>query len=253
MKRFKNNKQFVIGVGFILCLLFLFPNQVLASVVSVENIYNEINIERQKANIPDLTINDTLTHIAEIRANDMSINNYFSHKNPEGLMPWDYALQENYNYQIIGENLAIDWLNTEETVKAWMKSSTHKENILNARYTETGIAVITNNSHTLIVQIFGRQHLSPTTILPAVRANTQNIEINTDVSDDLIKNEQTVLRIIPNNSNSENKQVLGTTFGHNIDPESKNINYSQYFLILVLISFLPLSLSLLLLKPKNSK
>ncbi|XOU94657.1 MAG: CAP domain-containing protein [Candidatus Kerfeldbacteria bacterium] len=253
MKRFNNNIQFVIGVGFIFCLFFLLPNHALASEISVESVFKEINIERQNQQIPELVLNNVLTHIAEIRANDMINNDYFDHKDPNGLMPWDYAIRENYNYQIIGENLALDWVQTEEAINAWMNSNAHRDNILNNKFNETGIAIISNNSHTIVVQLFGLQQLSPTTILPAVRANNINNDITPNIDEDSIKNEQTVLTIITKNEESENKQVLGTTYRHNLTPESNNLNISQYFLILAIISFLPLSLSLLLLRPENSK
>ncbi|MEA1980300.1 MAG: CAP domain-containing protein [candidate division Zixibacteria bacterium] len=253
MKRVNNNIQFVFGVGFIFCLFFLLPNTVTASEVSVKNIFENINVERQKENIPSLVINETLMHIAEIRVNDMINNDYFSHQDPNGLMPWDIAIQENYNYQIIGENLALDWIQTESAINAWMESDTHKENILNTKFNETGIAIISNNSHTIIVQIFGLRHLSPATILPAVRANNQDIELNTDVSDNLVKNEQTVLTIIPKNDDSENKQVLGTTYTPYHNQEQKTVSYNQYLLLLATLTFLSISLFLLTMKTENSK
>ena len=66
-----------------------------------------------------------------------------------------------YNYTTSGENLAKNYTDSNSTVQAWMNSTTHRNNILNKDFEETGIAlsggIIDNQSTILITQQFGSQ------------------------------------------------------------------------------------------------
>ncbi len=59
----------------------------------------------------------------------------------------------------MGENLAINFVGSEEVIKAWMESEGHKENILSGDYKEIGVSILEGNyeGHTtyLVVQMFG--------------------------------------------------------------------------------------------------
>ena len=98
---------------------------------------------------------------AEEKAQDMIDNNYFAHISPQGKSPWDWINKNNYNYRYAGENLAIGFANAKEQQQAWMDSPTHKKNILNKNYDETGVAVkqgvIDGHEAIVVVQMFGKQ------------------------------------------------------------------------------------------------
>ncbi len=72
----------------------------------------------------------------------MFLNQYFSHYSPKGEGVSDLAKKFNYQFLAIGENLALgNFQNDEDLVLAWMESPGHKENILNSKYQEIGVAV----------------------------------------------------------------------------------------------------------------
>ena len=125
--------------------------------ISERDIFDLVNKERVKNNITPLTLNNKLTQAAINKAKNLVKNNYFSHNSPEGKKFSSWIKETKYEYSFIGENLAKDFSDSESTIKAWLKSSGHKKNILNENFTETGIAVYNN----IVVQTFGRPELMP--------------------------------------------------------------------------------------------
>jgi uncharacterized protein YkwD len=66
----------------------------------------------------------------------------------------DYA---GYEYQMLGENIAYGYTSPAAVVQAWMESPGHRANILNANFTEIGIAVRATAGGVLYyTQEFGR-------------------------------------------------------------------------------------------------
>jgi hypothetical protein len=117
------------------------------------------NSERVKESLPLLTYNTTLQAAAQMKANDMSAKNYFAHTSPEGFTPWFWFGKAGYLFYFAGENLAVDFDDSDAVTRAWMKSPTHKANILNGKFTEIGVATAegTHKGHktTYVVQMFG--------------------------------------------------------------------------------------------------
>lgn len=125
-----------------------------------QNIIVLTNQERQKAGRNVLYENQTLDEAAEAKLNDMFAKNYWDHLGPNGETAWDFISDENYQYEVAGENLARGFTNSKDVVRAWMASPTHKQNMLNARFQEIGLAVGSGKIHgattTVIVQLFGK-------------------------------------------------------------------------------------------------
>lgn len=100
------------------------------------------NKSREIAGAKDLTLNATLSKMAEQKLADLFAKQYFEHESPSGVGPGDLAKGVGYDYIVIGENLALGNFNGDEAlVDAWMASPGHRANILNTRYREIGIAV----------------------------------------------------------------------------------------------------------------
>lgn len=119
------------------------------------------NSERIAAGLPPLAFNATLAAIAEAKAKDMIAKQYFAHVSPTGTTITDLALEYNYQYRNIGENLALgDFEDSKDVVNGWMNSPGHRANILNTDFTEIGVAAIMGNyngrSVWYSVQEFGR-------------------------------------------------------------------------------------------------
>ena len=89
----------------------------------------------------------------------MFAENYWAHNSPSGKSPWVWFKEAGYSYVYAGENLAKDFGDTSRMMSAWMASPTHKDNIVNPKYTEIGLAVvpgtIQSQETVLVVQLFG--------------------------------------------------------------------------------------------------
>jgi hypothetical protein len=148
----------------------LFPNPTINlknfnTLVSVDKVIELTNFERQKYGLTKLSQNSKLTKAAEEKAEHMIKKQYWAHVAPDGTAPWDFIKETNYQYVVAGENLARDFSNSQDMVKAWMNSTTHRDNIINPKYDEIGIAVIEGEflgkNTKLIVQIFGSTQAKP--------------------------------------------------------------------------------------------
>lgn len=138
--------------------------------ISSTQIFKLINKERARANVSPLTLNNKLIQAAKNKAKDLAEKKYFDHNSPEGKQFSSWIKETDYKYSFIGENLAINFQTEEAVINAWMKSSSHKENILEENFTETGIAIATNNEgKIIIVQIFGRPESDPITLEQTIK------------------------------------------------------------------------------------
>lgn len=100
-----------------------------------------VNQERSKSNLKSLTINTDLSYVAHLKAEDMLKNNYFSHTSPTYGSPFDMMSQFGIKYTMAGENIAEN-TSVLNAHNAFMNSSGHRANILNAGYTDVGIGIV---------------------------------------------------------------------------------------------------------------
>lgn len=118
-----------------------------------------VNKEREENGLSLVRPNELLMQAAAAKAEDMVKNDYFAHTSPAGETPWYWLKQVGYNYRAAGENLAINYTDAKEQHKAWMKSPTHRANILNSRFEEIGMATRHGRIHgknaSITVQLFG--------------------------------------------------------------------------------------------------
>lgn len=131
-----------------------------ASDIQINQVFDGINQQRIENGLPALKLNDKLSEAARRKASDMFASNYWAHINPTNSRePWYFFDSAGYDYRYAGENLARDFGTTAPMIKAWMNSPTHRENIVSARYQETGVAVVNGVLNgvetTLVVQLFG--------------------------------------------------------------------------------------------------
>jgi uncharacterized protein YkwD len=106
-----------------------------------------INKQRIANGLAALAENAKLDAAAASHNNDMLANDYFDHVSPSGSTPLDRTRAVGYilagaGYEI-GENIATGSTGLDtpsEIVNEWMNSPGHRANILDADYTETGVA-----------------------------------------------------------------------------------------------------------------
>jgi uncharacterized protein YkwD len=117
------------------------------------------NQNRVAANLSELKVNPVLEKAAQMKADDMAAKGYFAHNTPEGFTPWYWFDKAGYNYVYAGENLAVNFENSEDVETAWMNSRGHFLNIMNPKFTEIGIATSTGiykgRTAIFVVQMFG--------------------------------------------------------------------------------------------------
>ncbi|MBI2334457.1 hypothetical protein HYU96_01520 [Candidatus Daviesbacteria bacterium] len=140
------------------------------------------NQERQKSGLGPVSENEALDRAAALKAQNMFDENYWAHFAPSGKTPWDFILGSGYKFTYAGENLAKNFYNSDEVVSAWMASPTHKENLLNSKYSDIGMAVVegvlNGQKTTLVVQMFG----STSTVFPqpAFTAGGKQVNVSKD-------------------------------------------------------------------------
>lgn len=129
------------------------------SSISQQEIIRLTNIEREKNGLLPIEEDSRLNAAAFEKAKNMFSENYWAHFSPSGKDPWGFINGAGYRFSYAGENLAKSFYASDEVVKAWMASKTHRENILNKHYKNIGIAVLEGTLNgektTLVVQEFG--------------------------------------------------------------------------------------------------
>lgn len=158
-----------------------FPRGFLFSAVNRSALLTLTNQKRLDFRISTLKENYKLNQAAYLKAKDMLSYNYFAHTSPSGKNPWYWLSKVGYDYQYAGENLAIDFVDSEELFQAWYSSSTHRANIINPKFQDIGMAVLSGNFKgrrtTVVVQYFGRKMSIPSAqakeIKPKTRKTTQ--------------------------------------------------------------------------------
>jgi len=93
-----------------------------------------VNVERSRVGAPPLRFADDLAASALIRARELPIK--FSHTRPNGSKCFTAMAQVGH---ILGENLAGGQKSPQQVVEAWMKSETHRANILSKDFSELGV------------------------------------------------------------------------------------------------------------------
>ena len=107
--------------------------------------FDILNQRRNENGLSPIKWSEDMAKIARIHSQDMAQYSYFSHAGRGGKMVNDRAdLLGFSDWQAIGENIAFNRgyeKPAEFACEGWMKSSAHRENILNARWKEAGIGV----------------------------------------------------------------------------------------------------------------
>ena len=146
------------------------------SQISPEEIIRLTNRERTSAGLSEVKLDTKLSAAAAVKAADMFARNYWAHVSPVGTQPWYFVTEAGYSYRYAGENLARDFSDAKSVVDAWVASPSHRENLLNSRYQDIGIAVIDGQLEgretTLVVQLFGTK----LTAIPSPRVSNSIVK-----------------------------------------------------------------------------
>lgn len=155
---YKIKKRVVKSLLVVLVGIFLLPTIAYPSSINEENIIKLTNNERTKVGLNIVTANQLLAKAAYEKGQAIIEHQSFKHDlDNKRFSAW--IKDAGYDYAYVGENLAIDFVTSEGVIRAWLKSPSHKKNLLNSNFKEIGVAIIENKfqgaNTILIVQIFG--------------------------------------------------------------------------------------------------
>jgi uncharacterized protein YkwD len=110
-----------------------------------QRVFALINELRTKSGMPRLTWSDEVAKVARTHSSSMAEQKFFSHRGLDGSMVDDradrFGLSE---WREIGENIAftsgVD-KPADFAVEKWMESPSHRQNLLNKMWTESGIGI----------------------------------------------------------------------------------------------------------------
>lgn len=88
--------------------------------------------------VPALVLNVRLIGAAQTHADDMAKNDFFAHEGSDDSDVSVRALRFNYNYRMVGENIAAGYPDVQATVDGWVKSPGHCRNLMNPDFKEIG-------------------------------------------------------------------------------------------------------------------
>ena len=122
-------------------------------------VFDLVNRERSRARLGSLEWDDRLAALARDYSRQMAREGFFDHYDPRGRTVIDRAQSARIrNWSSIGENLFF----CEEhpyfastAIRGWMKSRTHRTNMLDRSWTATGIGIATARDGSIyITQVF---------------------------------------------------------------------------------------------------
>lgn len=151
---------FLISIFFCSCTSLLTP-----SLNSNDNMYSlaesllaESNKIRKNSSLPILVMDEELRNVAIEYSKYMAEKEFFSHTDPKNRKLSRRLSLSGIKFLLAAENLALISKGNfvaSEVIAAWLESKDHRINLLDRKFTRTGIAVVANEKkHYYITHIF---------------------------------------------------------------------------------------------------
>ncbi|MGI6720704.1 MAG: CAP domain-containing protein [Anaerovoracaceae bacterium] len=122
----------------------------------INSVFELVNKERQKAELQPLLYLEELGIPAGVRAKEIATA--FSHTRPDKRSWTTVYGQFGLDYTRAGENLAYGFRTAEKLVSAWMRSESHRKNILNPDFEYIAMGYYKNRA--------GKAHISQLFYVP---------------------------------------------------------------------------------------
>lgn len=106
-----------------------------------------VNEQRALNGLEPLKENWELSRVARYKSQDMADSGYFSHTSPTYGSPFEMIKNFGLSYRTAGENIAYGQRTPQAVVDAWMNSSGHRANILNASFTQIGVGYVASGHY----------------------------------------------------------------------------------------------------------
>ncbi len=121
-----------------------------------KQLFDLTNLERKKNDLPPLKASPLLFKVARAHSANMAKQNKMDHV-LDGKKPAQRVKEAGYRYLTTGENIAFGDLPQEDLMKAWMGSKLHRANILNAKFIEIGLGIVSDEKGVpYYTQVFGK-------------------------------------------------------------------------------------------------
>jgi len=160
--------------AFVFGAKYIIPNSKLYGIIETNALVDETNAARVSNDLPALTVSPLLQEAAQEKANDEATKGYFAHTSPQGLTPWYWFENVGYSFDYAGENLAVNFSDSEDVTNAWLNSPEHRANIMSADFTQIGMATAQGTFNgqptTYVVEEFGTPAAAPIAFVNAASA-----------------------------------------------------------------------------------
>ena len=160
--------------AFVFGAKYIIPNSKLFGIVEANALIQETNQQRETNALPALQESPALDEAAQEKANDMATKGYFAHTSPQGLTPWYWFENVGYSFSYAGENLAVNFSDSQDVTNAWMNSPEHRANILSSDFMQIGMATaqgtFDGQPATYVVEEFGTPAATPIAFIDAAAA-----------------------------------------------------------------------------------
>ncbi len=101
----------------------------------------KINQERARAGVRPFLLSTLLSDVAQRHACENASQNRLSHRGTDGSSPGARALRAGYDFRWVTENVALGHATPDGVLRAWLLSSSHRQNIFDPRTVDLGVAV----------------------------------------------------------------------------------------------------------------
>ena len=101
-----------------------------------------INQERQERGLSALRPDDRVLAAARAHSQDMAAKDFLDHTGSDGSKAGDRLSRQGYKWTFYAENVACGHASAEEVVKGWMKSRSHRNNILSDKAAHVGVGFV---------------------------------------------------------------------------------------------------------------
>lgn len=147
-------RKYLAVISLIFFVLVFSPRAYAADFSSMhQEMLDYINAERVQVNAPPLVLDESLCSGAFLKSEDMGVGNYFSHTSPTYGSPFDMMRSQGIDFRRAGENIAKNF-SVEGAHHAFMKSSGHRANILNTKYSKLGLGFYQIGGYLYVTQWF---------------------------------------------------------------------------------------------------
>lgn len=218
--------------------------------ISSDELLAVTNRYRTEQGLTPLTMNSQLAQAAQAKATDMYQKNYWAHFAPDGsTSPWGFIRGSGYSYLYAGENLAKGYTNSEDVVKAWMNSQSHRENMLSKNYKDIGFAIVPGmlegEDTVLVVEMFGSVD-SP--LVPEGNGNTAAIQ--EEPATVPVPTTTKVTEMVPSRTGAVNAALPSVSYETKPLIDIRKLSQNTVFIVLVSI-FLALLLDVIIIERKK--